>query len=223
MATIALKENHETKPRNGRGRPRSADKHRAILEAAGDLFLSEGFERTSMDAVARRAGVSKQTVYGHFENKERLFRAVIAQKVAEYFPEDPLRYGADHSVLETLSMIGRQYMRLILSPDAINVFRLLAANADRHPKMVALYYEEGPARLNAAIRAYLDRARADGHLRFRDAEAAATRFCTLLRGDIFFQATLGLGDPADSHDLDAHVADCVEAFLKLFGAGEAVS
>jgi len=206
-------------PRNGRGRPRSADKHRAILDAAGELFLTEGFERTSMDAVSRSAGVSKQTVYGHFQNKEGLFRAVIAQKVSEYFPEDPLRYGAEHSVVETLTMIGRQYMRLILSPDAVAVFRLLAANAERHPKMVSLYFEEGPGRLNAAIRAYLDKARSDEALSFKSAEAAAARFCTLLRGDAFFRATLGLLEAPTADELDAHVADCVEAFLALYRKG----
>lgn len=217
MASTAIKERQDALPRNGRGRPRSADKHRAILEAAGDLFLSEGFERTSMDAVARRAGVSKQTVYGHFENKERLFRSVIALKVAEYFPEDPLSYGAHHGVVETLSMIGRQYMRLILSPDAVAVFRLLAANAERHPKMVELYYEEGPARLSAAIRAYMDKARSDGALSFASAESAAARFCTLLRGDAYFRATLGLLEGPSADDLEAHVADCVDAFLSLYG------
>jgi len=200
-----------------RGRPKSEEKRCSIRESAARLFLDGGFERTSMDAVARRAGVSKQTVYGHFENKERLFRSVIAHRVAEYFPEDPLRYGAHHGVVETLSMIGRQYMRLILSPDAINVFRLLAANAGRHPKMVELYYEEGPGRLNGAIRAYLDQARADGALSFTSAESAAARFCTLLRGDAFFRATLGLLEKPSADKLEAHVADCVEVFLRVYG------
>jgi len=219
MASTAPSPETSLAPRAGRGRPRSVDKNRAILEAAGELFLTAGFERTSMDAVAREAGVSKQTVYAHFRNKERLFRAVIAEKVADYFPEDPLNYGAAHSVRDTLSMIGRQYVRLIISPDAIAMFRLLAANVEHHPKMVALYFEEGPARLNAAIRAYLERAREEGALRFANADAATARFCTLLRGDTFFRATLGLLDGLDDEAIDAHVADCVEAFLVLYRYG----
>ena len=49
-----------------------------------ELFLTEGFERTSMDSIAQAAGVSKQTVYSHFANKDDLFRSCIAAKVAEY-------------------------------------------------------------------------------------------------------------------------------------------
>ena len=66
------------------GRPKSEAKAEAILGAAAELFLAQGFQGTSMDAVAKRAGVSKQTVYSHFANKEELFKACIGAKVAGY-------------------------------------------------------------------------------------------------------------------------------------------
>jgi TetR/AcrR family transcriptional repressor of mexJK operon len=57
----------------------SAAKREAILEAARDLFLTDGFERTSVDAVAARATVSKRTVYDYFGDKRTLLVAVIDQ------------------------------------------------------------------------------------------------------------------------------------------------
>ena len=56
----------------------SAQKRSAILSAARDLFLSDGFDRTSVDAVSARAGVSKRTVYDYFGDKRALLQAVVA-------------------------------------------------------------------------------------------------------------------------------------------------
>ena len=66
------------------GRPKSEEKAAAIREAASLLFMTEGMERTSMDAISQAAGVSKQTVYSHFKSKDDLFRACVASKVQMY-------------------------------------------------------------------------------------------------------------------------------------------
>ena len=55
----------------------STQKRAAILTAARELFLSDGFDRTSVDAVAARAGVSKRTVYDYFGDKQTLLQAVV--------------------------------------------------------------------------------------------------------------------------------------------------
>ena len=60
-----------------RGRPLDAAKHERIVAAATQAFLELGFNATSMDLVARRAKVSKVTVYTHFKNKKSLFGAII--------------------------------------------------------------------------------------------------------------------------------------------------
>lgn len=204
-------------PQATRGRPKSADKNRAIVDAAGALFLSLGFERTSMDEVARTAGVSKQTVYAHFVNKERLFRAVIAHKVADYFPEDPISYAQAHTLEQTLRMIGGQYLRLVLSDEAVALFRVLCAAGEGHPKMVQLFFEEGPQRLSAAIRGCLEQACARGELACDDVEKATSRLCSLLRGELHLKRLLGLADAVTPAEIDGHVAGCTRAFLRLYG------
>ena len=62
------------------GRPKDMEKRAAVLEAAKNLFVSRGFEGTSMDAVAAEAGVSKLTVYSHFGDKDTLFKAAVQSK-----------------------------------------------------------------------------------------------------------------------------------------------
>ncbi|GAB4573646.1 MAG: efflux system transcriptional repressor MexL [Rhodothalassiaceae bacterium] len=224
MARAALQERRRARTpasRASRGRPRSADKARAILKAASDLFLSTGFDRTSMDEVARAAQVSKQTVYAHFTNKEKLFRSVIAHKVSEYFTDDPLALVDARSLSETLNRIGRQYVRLILSDEAVAMFRLLVGHAETHPKMVRLFYEEGPERLGAAIEHCLADSVARGTLGTHDVGRMRRLFETLLRGELYVTRTLGLLGPVGDADIDAHVATAVADFLKLFATGAA--
>ncbi len=55
------------------------DKHHAITQAASDMFLAEGFDRVTLDQIAQRAGVSKQTIYSHFADKEALFKAICTE------------------------------------------------------------------------------------------------------------------------------------------------
>lgn len=201
-----------------RGRPRSADKNSAILQAAGELFMVGGFERTSMDEVARRAGVSKQTVYSHFQNKERLFSACIRQTVADYFPADPIAWSADRSAAETLRMIGRQYLRLIMSADAINMFRMIIGAGDDREKIARLFFGAGIKPLSEDIRAYLSRANEAGDLTIPCVDRACRQLAALLRGEYFLKCTLGIIPPLTDSEIDRHVEECIDAFVKLYGA-----
>src|SRR5574341_357855 len=76
----------EARPRPGR--PKDEAKGSAVLMAAARSFLKHGLEGTSMDAIAREAGVSKLTVYSHFRNKEALFKEVIRCKCNEFAPPE---------------------------------------------------------------------------------------------------------------------------------------
>lgn len=63
------------------GRPRSEEAHRAILDAAIDLFIEQGFEALSIEGVAARAGVGKTTIYRRWESKEDLLIAAMNEVI----------------------------------------------------------------------------------------------------------------------------------------------
>ncbi|MBX9764445.1 MAG: TetR/AcrR family transcriptional regulator, partial [Pseudomonadaceae bacterium] len=73
-------------PPSGPGRPKDLVKRKAILEAAKSLFLSRGYDGSSMDVIAAEAGVSKLTVYSHFTDKETLFAEAVKSKCEEQLP-----------------------------------------------------------------------------------------------------------------------------------------
>jgi len=99
-------------------------KAESILAAAKRTFLASGFGTVSMDTIAREAGVSKATVYAHFAGKEELFGAVIGRECGLYFARfsagelDPVNLRA------SLAVLGRRYLELVLSPDAIALHRI---------------------------------------------------------------------------------------------------
>lgn len=94
MATIPTTDNQA----EARRRPGARPKGERVLDAAVQVFLANGFDQTSMDAIAARAGVSKTTVYAHYADKLALFRAVVERSgrlLAVQLDETRLRAGQD--------------------------------------------------------------------------------------------------------------------------------
>src|SRR3954463_5707121 len=133
---------------------RSDRKRRAIVEAATAAFLEHGYRGTSMDAVAGAAGVSKQTVYQHFGDKQRLFRELIAATVqsARDPVHDEVRRLTDSGRLDQdLRDLARRLLALVLQPRMLRLRRLVIAAARQFPDMGRYFYEFGPGRTTAAL------------------------------------------------------------------------
>ena len=125
-----------------RGRPKSEEKRQSISHAAAELFLREGYERCSMDSIAAAAGVSKQTVYSHFANKDELFRSCISGKAQAY---DLHVDASEHVDLESgLASFADGFLRLISDPQAVKMWRLCMNEASGHQHVARR--KEGSAR-----------------------------------------------------------------------------
>src|SRR5579884_1007747 len=94
------------------GRPKDAAKHDSIVHAANALFMKNGYELTSMEAVAKKAGVSKLTVYSHFANKDELFKAVIRQRCDKLAMPECYLSLAQEPVEQALLHIGTKFIKL---------------------------------------------------------------------------------------------------------------
>ena len=155
---------------------RSARKRRAIMEAATAVFLGNGYLGASMDEIATRAAVSKQTVYKHFADKERLFTEIIGgtiDKVGEPFHAEVLTLGDSDDLEAELGMVARRLIAAVMAPDVLALRRLVIAEADRFPQLGRTYYERGPERTAAALAPHLRRLAERGLLRLDDPLAAA--------------------------------------------------
>ena len=199
------------------GRPKSSEKHEAIIEAAGKCFLEQGLAATSMDEVARRAGVSKQTVYSHFQSKEDLFQAVIAGKCRRYTLETTEMPG-DRDLESGLLDFTRRYLDLVLDPQVVAMTRQLIAQSTKHPQMVELYRRAGPIPTMDCLARLLTEARDRGRLNLEDADTAAADYIHETGARFKNELLMNLRDGVSVAEREAHARRRVTEFLKLHGS-----
>ena len=202
----------------GPGRPKDPAKRQAILAAAQVLFLRHGYEGSSMEAIAREAGVSKLTVYSHFSDKETLFLEAVKAKCEEQLPELFSTREALGSCEEQLLIIGRAFVRLIDSPESLAMHRLMIGLAHSNPPLVQLFYDAGPGRILAELERLLLHADQRGQLRIAQPRAAAEHFCALLKGGHNFRLLIGLDRAQPRAEVERRVQDVVGLFLRAYRA-----
>ena len=203
------------------GRPRSAAKGQAILQAARALFLREGYARTSMDAIAAEARVSKRTLYTHFADKDRLFRAVVEESTAEVTRQ--LIALADRHLCGTgdleqrLNAFGRAWAATDTDSREHQSLVLLIVSEARHfPAIAQTWRELGPQAVHRALAGHLARLAKEGLLEIDDADEAARHFSALVTTPVSLRSLFG-AIPLEQAEVDALVASGVRAFLRLYG------
>src|SRR5215472_10581158 len=167
-------------------------KAESILAAAKRTFLAAGFGAVSMDSIAREARVSKATVYAHFGSKEELFGAVIERECERYFASFSPGELDPSDVRASLTVLGRRFLELILSPDGIALHRIISGEVSRFPMLGEIFWRAGPERQRIQIEAFLRSAAASGVLSFSDTRLAAEQFISLVRGEIQLRRLLRL-------------------------------
>jgi TetR/AcrR family transcriptional regulator, mexJK operon transcriptional repressor len=184
-----------------------------ILEVATELFLTEGYGTTSIEAVAEHAGISKRTFYHRFDNKAALFTAVVHRIIEQIRPprDVPLLEGATlHQVLRRLARLALQ---AALSPRAIALHRLITAESLRFPHLARAVYDEGWAReATTLIGDLLARELSHVHLKGELREFAAMQFLYMVV-TLPQRRSMGLGAPMTAKQLRAWADDVVKLFL----------
>jgi TetR/AcrR family transcriptional repressor of mexJK operon len=191
-------------------------KAESILGAAKRAFLAAGFGAVSMDTIAREAGVSKATVYAHFAGKEDLFGAVIERECERYFARFSPGELDPRDVRASLTVLGRRFLELLLSPDGIALYRIILAEVTRFPRLGEVFWRAGPERQRLQIEAFLKSAITSGTLVLTDTRLAAEQFVALVRGDIQLRHLLRLEADADQRGIGAAIEGAVATFSRAF-------
>ncbi|MEP6484777.1 MAG: TetR/AcrR family transcriptional regulator [Rudaea sp.] len=200
----------------GPGRPKDLEKRAAILGVAKRLFTTQGFDGTSMDAIAAAAGVSKLTVYSHFQDKERLFTAAVECVCAEQMPAEIFQADLKGPIRKQLLTIARAFFALITSEEAVAVHRTIVANARQSPKVAELFWEAGPKRTQLAFESFLRDEVRGGKLEIPDLHRAATQFFCLLKGEYHARMEFGCCGQFVQSEVDDHINHTVDFFLRAY-------
>ncbi len=191
----------------------------AVLDAARSIFFEHGFSAATTDMIQRRAGVSKSTLYAYFPSKEALFVAVVESENAVFIHTlESIRFRPG-TLEETLHFIGKAYLRIILSPGTLALYRVIVSEASRFPQLAHGFYESGPRMFNAKLAELFTLAEASGEMRLEGLEKteAAGAFVGLLRGESQLQYVTHVNTKPAQSQIENWVRIAVTTFLRAYG------
>lgn len=192
----------------------------SIVDAAAGVFCREGFAGANIDLIAAEAGVSRQTVYNHHGDKEKLFIAVVRDLTERCnagifatiatFPDQPKDLEADLT-----GFAVRMNQNCICNRDGKFLRKLIHTEGERYPELFAEWREQGPGRTWPAIAARFARLAYGGYLTIEDPDVAARQFLGLANAEL--QTTFMLGGTPSEEEVVQSARNGVRTFLRAFG------
>lgn len=187
-------------------------KHEAITTAARELFLQHGYANTTMEMVAKQAGVSIMTLYRHFSSKDILFEAVIQHLCAQHVEKNVRETLWEGSPSEVLRKLGRARLMFALNPEEVALYRVILGALEQFPEVGRMYYHltQKAERLSS----YLQELAQQGVLQVPDPAHSAQAFVALLQGQIIERVRLGVDPAPTDTEIEQHIDRCVTLFLQ---------
>jgi TetR/AcrR family transcriptional regulator of autoinduction and epiphytic fitness len=206
------------------GRPAAGtdpQKRRQIMEGAGRVFSTLGFDAASMSDVAREAEVSKATLYVYFQNKEQLFAAICAERRNRNISELSALLDVEKPIDVALSEFGSEALRRLSQPFVVAAHRIVIGVAERLPEIGREFYEAGPQRLALALADFIVHHVKAGRLKTDDPYLAAVQLLELGQATIFrprLYATVQ--EPASEEEISRVISSAVRMFLATYGTSQ---
>ncbi|MFJ1751834.1 TetR/AcrR family transcriptional regulator [Kitasatospora sp. NPDC088134] len=197
----------------------SARKRRAIIDAALAEFLAEGYSAASMDAITKRSGVSKATVYKHVGSKERLFLAVVGGVLPTTYADlapAAATVAAAPDLRTGLIRHTAALARILLSPGIMSLRRLVIGEIDRFPQLGGLWYRVTYDMNNRPLIDLLTDLTARGALDVPDPDLAVQQLVATTVGIPQLVHTFAPSTPLDLPALDAQITAGVDLFLARY-------
>lgn len=179
-----------------------------LLAAACEAFREEGYQ-VSIDRIAARAQVARQTLYNHFHSKDALFGEVVRHSIQSVL----VTLDGDGDVRATLLAFGDAYRARLLSPEGLAIFRTMVAEAPRFPELAKQFFRQGPYTTRKRLAKYLTQAMEAGKLRKDDPDFAAEMLTAALIDLDRLRGLINLQTDLLKPTKTAQVVDC---FLRAF-------
>ncbi|CAN5323288.1 TetR/AcrR family transcriptional regulator [soil metagenome] len=189
-------------------------KNEAILEAAAEVLAERGLS-APMSMIARRASVSKQTIYNHYGAKTDLIRALVARRVRTI--SAPLDApGAEGRPEETLAAYALSMMNIFGNPKSYSLMRLTVQSAGEMPELARDVYDAGPRTNRLKLAAFLKAEAQAGRLDIPDPAEAAEIFVGMTIGHRQIRALIGIASEHDGADMERIAKDIAYRFVRAY-------
>lgn len=199
---------------------RTDQKKADIIAAAIEEFRTTGFAGARINRIAERAGVSKRTLYKHYDSKESLFQAIIDQVIAEHATITEIAYCNDRPISDQLYNCMDQYFEVIGQDNYMTLSRIVVSEFLRDQEMSRGMMEKSKIH-NQNMVALIEAAINDAQLRKADPEKAATQLISLGKAFLFWPKFLTGETLPDAEAREAILKDAVAMFLNHYGIDKA--
>ena len=196
-----------------RGRPQDEGKYAAIIAAARQEFFDSGFSAASIEGIAKRAGVSKVTIYNRFTDKAGLFSTVISAEC------DGMRsllcpsMGSGANLRDQLISFGFGMVQFLARDDITRFETMMAMEKERDPAIGELFMAAGPRRMQAGLIALLAAANSDALYHIPSPDMAAEMLAGMMKGFADMERRFSTAPALDAATIMQRVTYAVDTFL----------
>lgn len=188
-----------------------------VLDGARRVFMADGYEGASVDAIARAAGVSKATLYSYFSDKRLLFMEVAKAECSLQIEEADAILTESAQPREVLCVAADRMLSFFLSGFGQSIFRMCVAESERFPELGREFYETGPKLFRERMVAYLKCAVAEGQLKIDDLDLAADQFAELCKARLFPELMFNIRKSVTDAEKQRVIDGAVDTFLARYG------
>lgn len=189
-------------------------KNEAILDAAIEVLGERGIT-APMEVIARRACVSKQTIYNHYGSKAELVRALASRRVHEMTAPLETPEGLVDPA-QALAGFARVLLRAVITPRGMSLYRMAMINALEMPDVANAMFEAGPKESRARLAVFLALETQVGRLHCPDPLQAAEFFAGMVLGTHQAAALLGVPVTLTDPKIDEIAREAAARFLKAY-------
>ena len=192
------------------------DKAQLIIAAAREAFLEKGYDGVSMDEVANRAGVAKQTVYARYASKDALFLAVVESVQGRML--SAVSAAGPHAIRDRLHRIARELLDVVLDSSSLSLSRIALGASYRFPTLGHSIYGARIKELRAVLADIVEQAAKEGCLLVDDPTVAAEQFLALIRGELHLHCLYDPSFRPSSAKIERQINAGIDCFMARYGA-----
>ncbi|MDM1291555.1 TetR/AcrR family transcriptional regulator [Acinetobacter indicus] len=196
------------------GRPKDLEKRQRILESAKSLFLKQGYHGSSMNEIARDAGVTKLTVYNHFQDKATLFTCAIEDTCEALIMARPPQLSTDSNFQQALAQLCALSLEIVYLPEAIKLEYLLLDLASQQSPLLQQFYQASHQKLNQVWQHFFQQAIDLGFIQQMPLEQLIQLMLSLLLGQRHHEILLGIRPIPATEEQQQLIQSSIQLFLQ---------
>jgi TetR/AcrR family transcriptional regulator, mexJK operon transcriptional repressor len=196
---------------------RRGRKYDQVLEGARKVFLRDGFERASVDDIAREAGVSKATIYAYFPDKQLMFLEVARSECQRQTEAAEALMDGDAPVQATLTIAAERIIAFLMSEFGQRMFRIVVGEGQRFPGLGREFHDCGPGLIHRRLAHHFGAYVQAGALQIEDIDLAADQFAQLCKASVHEKLIFGMVDTITPDEVHRIIHGAVDMFLARYG------